>query len=269
LFMVRPATSFFDIILTRPAAEALSWATGLRKAGHRVKSWPLIEVNPMTDVMRLRAALDAWHGFQAVMFVSRAAVNNALGTMKPKAGWGMTRCWATGPGTRQALRDVGVPDSLIDSPPPDAVQFDTETLWTVVQHRLHPTRPVLLLRGSDGDQEDPHSQGAGRDWLLRQLAMSGVAVEILSVYQRTVPHWDKNRLQEAREAAHNGSVWLFSSSQALENLASLLPEQDWSFTRALATHARIAQTAKNMGMGQVFFCRPNVNEVLASLESLA
>jgi hypothetical protein len=51
----------------------------LRKAGHQVKSWPLIELTPLTDVMRLRAALDAWHGFQAVMFVSRAAVTNALG----------------------------------------------------------------------------------------------------------------------------------------------------------------------------------------------
>ena len=267
--MVRPATTVFDIILTRPAAEALRWATGLRTAGHRVKTWPLIELNPVTDVMRLRAALDAWHGFQAVMFVSRAAVTHALGRMTPKDGWGVTRCWATGPGTRQALREVGVPDSLIDSPPPDAAQFDTETLWTVVQHTLHPARPVLLLRGSDGDQEDPLSQGAGRDWLLRQLAIPGVPVEIVSVYQRTVPHWDKHRLKEAREAAHNGSVWLFSSSQALENLASLLPEQDWSATRALATHARIAQTAKDMGMGQVFFCRPNVNEVLALLESLA
>jgi hypothetical protein len=49
-------------------------------------------------------------------------------------------------------------------------------------------RPVLLLRGSDGDQEDPLAQGAGRDWLLRQLAIAWCAVEIVSVYQRTVPH---------------------------------------------------------------------------------
>ena len=267
--MVRTASLALDIILTRPAAEGQTWAMGLRKAGHRVKNWPLIEVNPMTDLMRLRSALDAWHGYQAVMFVSRAAVTNALGAMKPKAGWGMTRCWATGPGTRQALRDSGVPDTLIDSPPPDAAQFDTESLWPVVQAKLQPLKPVLLLRGSDGDQEDPSSQGSGRDWLLRQLAMSGVTVDILSVYQRSVPRWDKYRLQEARVAAQDGSVWLFSSSQALDNLASLLPGQDWSVTRAMATHERIVQTAKTMGMGNVIFCRPSVSEVLASLESLA
>jgi uroporphyrinogen-III synthase len=104
---------------------------------------------------------------------------------------------------------------------------------------------------------------------LRQLALSGVAVEILSVYQRSVPRWDKYRLQEAGIAAQDGSVWLFSSSQALENLASLLPNQDWGATRAMATHERIVQTAKAMGMGKVVFCRPSLAEVLASLELLA
>jgi uroporphyrinogen-III synthase len=259
----------FDVVLTRPAAEGLTWARGLQKAGHRVKNWPLIEVIPMTDVMRLRAVLDAWHGYQAVMFVSRAAVASALGAAKPKAGWGMTRCWATGPGTHQALMDVGVPHSLIDSPPPDATQFDTESLWTVVQAKLQPSRPVLLLRGSDADQADVNFQGTGRDWLLRQLALKQIPVEILSVYQRSLPQWDKSRLQEAQVAAKDGSFWLFSSSQALDNLASLMPQQDWSATRAMATHARIAQTAKDMGMGKVIFCRPNLAEVLASLESQA
>ncbi len=267
--MVQQASLASDIILTRPAAEALNWVTGLRKAGHKVKSWPLIELTPLTDVMRLRAALDAWHGFQAVMFVSRAAVTNALGTLKPKAGWGMTRCWATGPGTRQALRDVGVPDRLIDSPQPNAVQFDTENLWAVVQHGLQPKRPVLLLRGSDADQENLDSQGVGRDWLAKQLALIDVPVETLSVYQRSKPRWDKYRLQAASQAAIDGSVWLFSSSQALKNLDSLLPVQDWAATRALVTHERIAQTARDMGMGKVMLCRPSLVEVLASLESLA
>lgn len=266
--MVHTTSLALDVILTRPLAEGVTWANGLKKAGYRVKNWPLIEVSPLTDVMRLKSVLDAWHGYQAVMFVSRAAVSNALGSMKPKAGWGMTRCWATGPGTRAALREVGVPESLIDSPAPDALQFDTESLWAVVQSKVQALRPVLLLRGSDADQVDVHAQGAGRDWLLRQLAMNAVPVDILSVYQRSVPRWDRLRLNEAQLAAQDGSVWLFSSSQALENLAALMPSQDWSVTRAVATHERIAQTAKEMGMVKVKFCRPSLLEVLASLESL-
>jgi uroporphyrinogen-III synthase len=267
--VLRKPPSAVDIILTRPLAEGVTWANGLKKAGYRVKNWPLIEVTPLTDVMRLKTALDAWHGYQAVMFVSRAAVSSALGSMKPKAGWGMTRCWATGPGTRAALREVGVPDSLIDSPAPDAAQFDTEALWSVVQSKVQALRPVLLLRGSDADHIDVNTQGAGRDWLLRQLGMKEIPVDILSVYQRSIPPWDNLRLEEAQIAAHDGSVWLFSSSQALENLAALMPAQDWSVTRAVATHERIAQTAKAMGMAKVKFCRPSLLEVLASLESLA
>jgi hypothetical protein len=33
-----------------------------------------------------------------------------------------------------------------------AGQFDTEALWRVVSPQLLPGRPVLLLRGSDGDK---------------------------------------------------------------------------------------------------------------------
>lgn len=138
----------------------------------------------------------------------------------------------------------------------------------MVQHSLLAQRPVLLLRGGDADQVDVNAQGAGRDWLLRQLALNAIPVDILSVYQRSVPRWDQARLEEAQLAAHNGSVWLFSSSQALENLAALLPSQDWRMTRAVVTHERIAQTAKAMGIGKVKFCRPSLLEVLASLESL-
>jgi uroporphyrinogen-III synthase len=55
----------------------------------------------------------------------------------------------------------------------------------------------------------------------------------------------------------------------LNNLASLLPDQDWGATLAMATHERIVHTAKAMGMGKVVFCRPSLGEVLASLELMA
>ena len=139
------------VVLTRPVAESLLWAQTIERAGFKVLSWPLIEVQAHADLMRTNTVLAAWHGYQAVMFVSRAAVQHTFQHQQPKAGWGLTRCWATGPGTRQALLDVGVPEGLIDSPPLQAGQFDTEALWRVVSPLLVPGRPVLLLRGSDGD----------------------------------------------------------------------------------------------------------------------
>ena len=60
------------VILTRPAAELAVWAKSLDKAGFKVQSWPLIEVQAHADLMRIKGIMSAWHGYQAIMFVSRA-----------------------------------------------------------------------------------------------------------------------------------------------------------------------------------------------------
>ena len=255
------------VVLTRPVAESLLWAQTIERAGFKVLSWPLIEVQAHADLMRTNTVLAAWHGYQAVMFVSRAAVQHTFQHQQPKAGWGLTRCWATGPGTRQALLDAGVPAGLIDAPPMQAAQFDTEALWRVVKDKLLPDRAVLLLRGSDSDKPDSADEGVGRDWLIKQLEAAGIKVDSLAVYQRHLPVWDAPQQARARLAAKDGSIWLFSSSQSLSHLAQLLPGQNWSAAKALATHVRIAEAASRLGMGQVQVCKPSLLEILASLES--
>ena len=255
------------VILTRPAAELAVWAKALQKDGYQVQSWPLIELQANADTMRLNRVLASWHGYQAVMFVSRAAVQHSLQNHTPKAGWGLTRCWATGPGTRQALLEAGVPMGLIDSPPPSAAQFDTEALWRVVQPKLQVDRAVLVLRGSDADKPDSAAEGVGRDWLINQLQAVGLPVDSMAVYQRNLPVWDAPQLLKARHAAHDGSIWMFSSSQSVHNLAQLVPNQDWSQAKALATHERIAQAALHLGFCEVRVSKPSMAEVLASLES--
>lgn len=255
------------VILTRPAAELAVWAKALEKAGYEVQSWPLIELQANADLMRLKGVMAAWHGYQAVMFVSRAAVLHTFQQQMPKAGWGLTRCWATGPGTRQALLDAGVPIGLIDSPPPTSAQFDTEALWRVVQPKLQANRAVLVLRGSDADKPDSAAEGVGRDWLIRQLEGVGLQVESMAVYQRNLPVWDAPQLAQARLAATDGSIWMFSSSQSVYNLAQLVPQQDWFKARALATHDRIAEAALHLGFCDVKVSKPSMAEVLVSLES--
>ena len=255
------------VVLTRPVAESLLWATTITQAGFEVLSWPLIEVKAHEDQKRINAALAAWDNYQAVMFVSRAAVQHAFLHQSPRAGWGHTRCWATGPGTRQALLEAGVAESLIDSPPLQAAQFDTETLWPVVAPQLVAGRPVLLLRGSDGDKPASAAEGIGRDWLIKQLEGAGIRVDSVAVYQRSLPAWDASQQVRARSAARDGSIWLFSSSQSISHLAQLLPAQDWSQARALVTHARIGNAATQLGVGHVQICKPSLYEVVASLES--
>lgn len=254
-------------ILTRPAEEAARWQQALSPGGAAVVSWPLIDIIAVPQRAPLQEALSQWDQWAAVMFVSRAAVQHLMALRAPDHAWGRTRCWVTGPGTQQALQVAGVPPELVDAPDAQAGQFDTEHLWQVVRHQVPAGARVLVVRGTEAEawQQD----GQGRDWLSHQLANTGVHVQTLASYMRSVPVWDAAQCAQARQAAHDGSIWLFSSSQALKNLQVLLPLQDWGQARALVTHPRIAQTARALGWGVVRTSRPAPAEIRASLECFA
>ena len=240
----------------------------MQAAGYEVLDWPLINIAPATNQTWVRQALADWQQYQAVMFVSRNAVTHTFQAGKPAAGWGDTRCWATGPGTHQALLEAGVPAYLIDAPAADATQFDTEALWQVIHAKLANDKPVLILRGNEAEQLETSAQGVGRDWLMQQLTHAGVTVNTLAVYERGCPSWTQEQLKQASTAASDGSVWVFSSSQAVVNLQKLLPEQDWSSALVVATHERIAQAAKSAGVRSLLVCKPTLAALQSSLESL-
>ena len=186
----------------------------------------------------------------------------------------LPRCWAPGPGTARALVQAGVPREAIDLPDAGAAQFDSEALWQQVQPQLargDTGAPVLIVRGSDGGADgaaDPGA-GSGRDWFARQLAQADVPVQWLAVYRRAMPALDAAQAALAARAAADGSVWLFGSAQAVRHLAAWLPAQDWSRARAVATHPRIAQAARGAGFAVVCESRPALDDVVASIESLA
>ena len=250
------------VIVTRPAEQAAPWVAGLQQAGWPVLFLPLIEIVPVADAAALCAAIGPWHGWNAVMAVSPAAVQvlRAAGVPAPPAG---VRCWAPGEGTALAWQAWGIEPSRIDRPPRDAAQMDSEALWPVVQHQLAPGVRVLMLRGASPDGR------TGRDWLAQRCRDAGAHVEERVVYRRGPPAWDADRAQQARQAVGPGAVWLFSSSEAIANLAQLLPQAPWGQTQAIATHPRIAEAARAMGVGQVHTCRPALPDVLQALESLA
>ena len=72
----------------------------------------------------------------------------------------------------------------------------------------------------------------------------------------------------ATQAATDGSVWLFSSSEAIGNLVAACPGQDWGRAKAVVTHARIAQAAREAGFPVVCESRPTLAALMASIESL-
>jgi len=262
------------VVVTRAAQDAQRWKsalqTALRHTRADVVTLPLIEILPVAD----RAPIDdAWRrlaGWHAAMFVSANAVEHffkgktAVG--RSGTAWDAikTRAWATGPGTRDALLRAGVAASHIDAPPLDAAQFDSEALWRVAGAGVQPGDRVLVVRGADA-----LGRSAGRNWLAQQLAAAGAHADFLPVYERHAPRLDAHQQVMAHTAVADGSVWLFSSSEAVANLRQALPGAGLDAARAVATHPRIAQAARDAGFGVVCESRPALADVAASIESFA
>lgn len=254
------------VLVTRPAREAQRWVHELRLHGLTAFALPLIEIGAPPDESAVQRAWARLERFDAVMFVSGNAVDRFFALRPPSLpSWpgDQTRAWAPGPGTRDALVLAGVTPELIDHPGKQAEQFDSQALWAVVSAQLGAGKKVLVVRGGNAS-----GQGSGRDWLATQLAKGGVAVDTVVAYCRRPPYWTAAQLAMAQQGAGDGSVWLFSSSEAIGQLQALLPAQAWSQARAVVTHPRIAQAATDAGFGVVCLSRPTLAEVIASIESI-
>ena len=266
------------VIVTRPAREAAHWVEQLGTHGINAVALPLIAIGPCTDPATLHSLAQAHTrlaDYRALMFVSGNAATHffesnralaldsqALIAIKPRA-------WAPGPGTAAALVQAGVSPRQIDGPAADAAQFDSEALWQQVQHQIVPGSRVLIVRGRSATHEGAHESalGTGRDWLAQQITAAGGHVDFVVAYQRGAPQFSAAEVALAQQAAHDGSVWLLSSSEAVAHLAEALPGQRWGQARALVTHPRIAQAARAAGFGAVRECRPALADVVASIES--
>ena len=269
------------ILVTRPQHDAQPWVSALQARGLQAIALPLLAIGPCSDApaqqalsTARQAALTPGH-YRAVMFVSGNAVqyffesNQPLAHDSPRLLAPDTRAWTPGPGTARALLEAGVPAHQIDGPAADAAQFESESLWQSVQSQVRAGDRVLIVRGDSPAPEihTPSTQGAGREWLAARLREAGAQVELLAVYQRLLPEWTPEQRDLARAAAADGSLWLFSSSEAVANLQQLLPAQDWQQGLALTTHARIAAKVQSAGFGRILQSRPMQDDVIASIES--
>jgi uroporphyrinogen-III synthase len=264
------------ILVTRVQPQAQAWVDLFSAQGHDALALPLIEVRSLADKTEVHAVWQRLQSYAATMFVSRHAVDyffREYAAIDHFLYWDRAikiRAWSTGPGTAHALAEKGIPAHLIDSPSEQAGQFDSEALWQLVQAQVHAGDKVLIVRGDSAAADGVSlvgDTGVGRDWLAQRLTDAGVKVDFVVAYQRGAPVWGAHQRAFAAAGAADGSVWLFSSAEALVHLQALLPGQDWSAARAVATHPRIAAAARAVGFGVVAQARPVFADVLASIES--
>ncbi|QNP49513.1 uroporphyrinogen-III synthase [Diaphorobacter aerolatus] len=259
------------VLITRPSPEAERWAEQLRAQHIDAAALPLLRIAAVRDP-QLQAALaharSRLHAFHALMFVSGNAAAaffaDAAALTPGDVAGSLPRFWSPGPGTARALEQAGVPASRIDGPAQDSGQFDSESLWLAVGPQIGAGKRVLIVRGANARET---RGGNGRDWLAAQITGAGGEVEFVAAYERRGTSLAPEDKDLARCAASDGTLWFFSSSEAIENLARELPQTCWDKARALVTHPRIADTARAAGFGYVSECRPTLQEVIASIKS--
>ncbi|MPM62727.1 hypothetical protein SDC9_109604 [bioreactor metagenome] len=260
------------VLITRPSPEAERWVEQLQAQNIDAVALPLLAIGAVRDPQlqaALREARARLHDFRALMFVSGNAATEFLADGPADAlrlpGRALPRFWSPGPGTARALVKAGVPATQIDGPPADAGQFDSESLWHAVHGQIGTGDRVLVVRGANAAQTQG---GNGRDWLAAQITGQGGAVEFVAAYERRGAVLDAAAKDLAQRAASDGTLWFFSSSEAINNLTQELPNTRWHKARALVTHPRIAEAARAAGFGDISECRPTLQEVTASIKSL-
>ncbi|HIV70355.1 MAG TPA: uroporphyrinogen-III synthase [Candidatus Aquabacterium excrementipullorum] len=252
------------ILVTRPEPQASEWVGLLRAAGEQAEAVPLIEIGPPPDATAVPNAWAALPDIRLVMFVSPNAALWFARQRPASLPWPRgTLAAAPGPGTAttvlQCLADAGLATTQLISPDANSAQFDSEHLWPLLAPLPWADQHVLIVSG--GDQ----GEARGRQWLTERLRERGAQVSAVLTYQRRPARWTPAQQEQADQAhAHPAEhVWLLSSSEAVEHL-----QQAWSAhgglppgAKALATHPRVAETARAAGFTHVHDTRPTPEAV--------
>lgn len=258
-FSVLAVPTQLQVIVTRPQAQALPWVDALRAQGFAAHALPLIDIEPVRDPKSLRVAWRQLAQYPLIMFVSANAVQHFFAQQPDDVDWPLSSLAAsTGPGTTAALQQCGLRGAMIVEPLPGA-GYDSEALWSRLSHRHWDGTKVLIVRGEEG-----------REWLSDQFKAAGAEVTMLAAYRRQAPNHNaaSKALLAAAVADPAHYVWFFTSSEAVGHLIELAPTAQWGSSRALASHLRIAQSARSAGFGDVHLVDPQPMSVVQTIRQI-
>ncbi len=98
------------VIVTRPAGQAATWVRRLAARGIDAVALPLIEIAPPADVEAVHHTWRTLDAQRLVVFASPNAAEMFFRFRPADSPWpAATQAGAIGPGTTDALRQLGVP----------------------------------------------------------------------------------------------------------------------------------------------------------------
>lgn len=251
------------VVITRPLRQAEALAQTVAALGRTPVLLPLLEIAPIDDPAPLRTALAELAEFALVAFVSPNAIDAAFAQLP--GSWPCAVPIAiVGEGSRAALARHGVDGSgFTIFSPGDGAHSDSEHLLMRLDLAGLGGRRVLIVRG-DG----------GRELLADALRAAGVRVEAVAAYRRSVPRLTGEVRARLRVLLARPNDWIITSSEALRGLAGLVEELDpiggmaaLRGQRLIVPHARIAATARELGLDRVTETGAGDARLLAALQS--
>jgi uroporphyrinogen-III synthase len=250
-----------SVIVTRPLAQATTFAERVAAIGRRAVIFPLLEILPLTDDATLRAALARLDDYALVAFVSPNAIDAVLTRI---VSWPQTVPIAImGEGSRAALASHGIDDcnARIISPS-NTDRTDSETLLEELDLSTLRGRKVLIVRGE-----------TGRELLAERLTAAGCQVEQVAAYRRVAPVLTPDKRQTLQSLLDGEQDWIITSSEGLRVLMELVTQlhnatyvAKMQQQRIIAPHARIAETARNAGFINVDQTGSGDERLLAALQ---
>lgn len=190
------------VLVTRPEHQAAELIDAVAASGGHVLAFPVIDIAPRSRD-EIAADLATLHDPDITIFISRNAVEHGF----DNAGGQVA---AIGPTTAAEIAARGGNVDIV----PDG-GFDSEALLARPELVDVEGKVVRIVRGN-----------AGRELLARTLTERGAVVEYLSTYERRLPDYDQDTLDEVarRWAAARMTVVVVMSVQSLHNLVALLPD---------------------------------------------
>jgi uroporphyrinogen-III synthase len=223
------------ILITRPARQAAGLARRIDALGGAAIVFPAIVILPPAEVLPLARAHAALAGYDFAVFVSANAVE--YGAPDPRRWPATLLAFAPGPGTAEALADVGIGNARVP-----ATTFDSDGLLALPELAQPAGKRVLIFRG-DG----------GREQLGAALRARGAHVDYVACYRRAKPHSGVAGLAEAFAGRRIDAVTI-TSSEGLDNLWEIVDAATraaWLRCPTFVPHPRIAERARALGLPAV------------------
>lgn len=250
------------VIITRPLVQAAAFAAQVAAIGRSAEIFPLLDIQALTNTTALDEILSRLSDFALVAFVSPNAVHATFSRIQH---WPANLAIAVmGAGSRAALAEHGITDAnakIISPVNPE--RTDSETLLEVLDLSALDGREVLIVRGE-----------SGREFLADALRFHGVSVTQIAAYQRVAPEFTQQIQQHLKLMLERENDWVVTSSEALRNLFSWVKKLDLDNAVAkmqrqhiFVPHARIEETAKNLGFQFITLTGSGDESLLVALQS--